>query len=100
MEVEDQLGSETAKCAEVIKLRVAPLNEKISEQRRSIEKHLKEISEFKKQEREQANELKFKDEQVAFFKKENGRKTDEKNELSKQIKSLKEDLGSLRKSEE
>ena len=34
MEVEDQLSAETQKCAEVIKARIAPLQEKIEKMRK------------------------------------------------------------------
>ena len=40
MEVEDQLSSETQKCSEVIKARIAPLQEKIDKMRK-IELKLK-----------------------------------------------------------
>ena len=52
MEVEDQLSSETAKCAEVIKARIAPLQEKIEKMRKQELKLKKEEGDQKGKVRE------------------------------------------------
>ena len=52
MQVEDQLSAETQKCAEVIKARIAPLEEKIDKLRKTELKMKQEESEHKDKIRE------------------------------------------------
>ena len=83
MEVEDQLSAETQKCAEVIKARIAPLQDKI-EKMRKVESKLKgDEAEQKGKVRELQAQVKLKDEQVQFYKKEAGRKNEDKQDLNK-----------------
>ena len=95
MEVEDQLSAETQKCAEVIKARIAPLQEKIEKMRKQEQKLKLEESEQKGKIRELTASVKLKDEQVQFYKKEAGRKAEEKQELTRQVKDLKAQVGDL-----
>ena len=64
MEVEDQLSMETQKCSEVIKARIAPLQEKIEKMRKQEVKAKNEESELKSRIRELTGQVKLKDEQV------------------------------------
>ena len=64
MEVEDQLSSETQKCAEVIKARIAPLQEKIDKMRKAEQKLKQEETELKSKVRELTGQVKLKEEQV------------------------------------
>jgi len=52
MEVEDALSLETAKCAEVIKARVAPLEDKIDRMKRNEEKLRQETTDLESKVRE------------------------------------------------
>lgn len=81
MEVEDMLSLETAKCAEVIKARVAPLEDKIDRLKRNEEKLKQEASDLEAKVRELTAQAKLKEDKVALYKKEFSRKQDEKAEL-------------------
>ena len=85
MEVEDTLSLETAKCAEIIKARVAPLQEKIDRLKKSEEKLKTEQSDLNVKIRELTGQVKLKDEQVAFYKKESARKFEEKADLQTKV---------------
>lgn len=52
MEVEDTLSLETAKCAEIIKARVAPLEDKIDRMKRNEEKLRQETTDLESKVRE------------------------------------------------
>ena len=62
MEVEDQLSSEIQKCSEVIKARIAPLQEKIDKMRKTELKLKQEEGEQKGKIRELTAQVKLKDE--------------------------------------
>ena len=64
MAVEDQLSAETQKCAEVIKARIAPLQEKIEKMRKTELKMKQEEAEHKGRARELTAQVKLKEEQV------------------------------------
>ena len=86
MEVEDRMGLEIEKCSEVIKARVAPLQEKIEKLRKSEQKLKQDETDFKLKQRELSGQVKLKDEQVQFYKKEAGRLNEEKRDLDQQLK--------------
>lgn len=75
------LSLETAKCAEVIKARVAPLEDKIDRLKRNEEKLKQETSDLEAKVRELTAQAKLKEDKVALYKKECSRKQDEKAEL-------------------
>ena len=82
MEMEDRLSLETKKCAEVVKARVAPLQDKINKMKK-VEQELRlDDAEIKSKVRELTNQVKLKEEQVEFFKKEAGRRKTEYQELN------------------
>ena len=62
MEVEDLLSSETKKCEEVIKARIAPLQDKIEKMRKQESKLKQEETELKNRNRELTAQVKLKDE--------------------------------------
>ncbi len=62
MEVEDRMGLEIEKCSEVIKARVAPLQEKIEKLRKSEQKLRQEETDLKLRARELSGQVKLKDE--------------------------------------
>ena len=64
------LSLETAKCAEVIKARVAPLEDKIDRLKRNEEKLKQETSDLEAKVRELTAQAKLKEDKVALYKKE------------------------------
>lgn len=87
MHMEDRLIQEVEKVSEVIKARERPLQDKLGDQKKLIEKQTTELADLKKKQKELQSEIKFKDEQVLFFKKENGRKSEEKNDMQAKLNS-------------
>jgi hypothetical protein len=77
MEVEDALSIETAKCTEVIKARVAPLEEKIDRLKRNEEKLKIQECESNLKIKEMTGQLKLKEDKIALFKNECARKQEE-----------------------
>lgn len=62
MEVEDTLSLETAKCAEVIKARIAPLQEKIDKMKKHEDKFKVEQADLNTKIRELTGQVKLKEE--------------------------------------
>jgi len=90
MEVEDTLSLETAKCAEVIKARVAPLEEKIEKMKRNEERLKGESNDLNLKIRELNGQVKLKEDKVALYKKECTRKQDEKTDLQTKMQKQQE----------
>ena len=89
------MGLEIEKCSEVIKARVAPLQDKIEKLRKSEQKLKQDETDFKLKQRELSGQVKLKEEQVQFYKKEAGRLNEEKKDLDAKLKEKTKEAGEL-----